>query len=63
MRFLIMFRGTRANFRLDELRAVVARLRGCQEWECTDLCITPALIELEPERNHRTDIAGVVLHG
>jgi tRNA (guanine10-N2)-methyltransferase len=58
-----MFRGTRANFRLDELRAVVARLRGCQEWDCTDLCITPALTELEPERNHRTDIAGVVLHG
>jgi tRNA (guanine10-N2)-methyltransferase len=58
-----MFRGTRSDFRLDELRAVTSRFRGCCERDCADLCVIPALTELEPERHHRTDIAGVVLYG
>lgn len=63
MKVLVVFRGTHNDFREPELTSVLARVRGCDELECNDLCITPAVRELDLARTPRTDLAGVVLYG
>lgn len=63
MKILLVFRGTHNDFRFAELRAVLARVRGCAESECDDICVTPAQQELDWSREPRSDIAGVVLYG
>lgn len=63
-RFLILFRGVHQDFRLAELYAVTAHLRGCTEEEVEkDMCVVPALRELVSSVEVPQDVAGVVLHG